>query len=49
MREREVQVEEEKIDDMTVEKTIGEIAEDAGEKQPESNPAPGIARFLAHE
>ena len=49
MREGQVQIEEQKIDDVTVQETIGEIAKDAGEKQPKGETTPWVARFLAHE
>ena len=49
MREGQVQIEEQKIDDVTVQETIGEIAKDAGEEQPEGETTPRVARFLAHK
>ena len=45
MRQRQVQIEEQKIDDVTVEEAVGEIAENAREQQAERDAAPGIARF----
>jgi hypothetical protein len=44
-----VQIEEQKIDYMTVQEAIGEVAKDAGEEQPKGETTPWIARFLAHE
>ena len=49
MREGQVQIEEQKIDDVTVQEAIGEVAKDAGEKQPKGEPTPWVARFLAQE
>jgi hypothetical protein len=43
------EIEAQKIDHVAVEKAVSEIAEDTGEKKAESNSAPRIARFLAHE
>ena len=39
MRERDVQIEEQEIDHVTVKKTIGEISHDAGQEQGERNVA----------
>ena len=39
--ERNVQIEEQKIDHVTVEETIGQISKDAGQEQSERNIAPG--------
>ena len=46
MGKGQVQIEEQKIDDMTVQETIGEVAKDAGEKQAEGESTPWVARFL---
>lgn len=35
VRERDVQIEEQEIDDMTVQETIGEVSHDAGQEQGE--------------
>jgi hypothetical protein len=35
--ERNVQIEEQEIDDMTVEQTVGEISHDAGQEQSQRN------------
>lgn len=43
------EIEAQEIDDMTVEKAVGEVSENAGEQKAERNSAPGIAWFLAHE
>src|SRR6478672_2307451 len=40
VRKRQVQIEEQKIDDMTVQETVGEVAKDAGEKQPKGETTP---------
>jgi len=47
VRERNVQIEKQEIDDVTVQDAIGEIAQDAGQEQTERNPAPRVTRFLA--
>ena len=49
MRVGQVQIEEQKIDDVTVEEAIGEVAKDAGNKQAERDASPGVARFAARE
>ncbi len=46
---REVQIEKQKIDDMTMQEAIGQVAKNAGEKQPEGEPTPWVARFIARE
>ena len=40
MGEGDVQIEKKKVDNMTVQQTIGEIAENAGEEQRQSDPTP---------
>ena len=49
MCEGQVQIEEQKIDDVAMQEAIGQVAKNAGKKQPEGEPAPWVARFLAHE
>ena len=49
VRERDVQIEEQKIDDMTVEETIGEVSHDAGKKQGERNVAQRVRRASPKE
>jgi hypothetical protein len=49
MRERQVQIEEQKIDDMTVKDAIGQVAKNAREKQPEGEATPWVAWFLARK
>ena len=44
MREGEVQIEEQKINDVTVQETIGEIANDAGEEQGEGETSRQVSR-----
>ena len=44
-----MQIEEQEIDDVTVQEAIGEIAEDPGQEQTESDPSPRITRFAAQE
>jgi hypothetical protein len=44
MSERNMQIEEKKIDDVSVEKAIGKIPQDAGEQQGERNIAPNVHR-----
>ena len=42
MRERNMQIEEQKIDDVTVEQTVGQISQDSGQEQGERNIAQRI-------
>ena len=49
MRERHMEIEERKIDDVTVPETIGEIAHDAGEEQGERNVAQDIGRTSSQQ
>ena len=42
IRERDVQIDEQEIDDMAVEKTIGQVSHYAGQKQGERNVAQRI-------
>ena len=49
MGEGQVQIEKQKINDVTVQETIGEISQDASEKQPKGKSTPWVARFPAHE
>ncbi len=44
-----MQIEEQEIDDVTVQEAIGQVAKNAGEKQPEGEPTPWVAWFLAQE
>ena len=49
IRVGQVQIEEQKVDDVTVEETIGEVAKDAGHEQAKRDASPGIARFAAQK
>src|SRR5437667_4931844 len=49
MRVWHVQVEEKKIDHVSVKESIGEISQDAGEEQGQRDIAPGIRRSPPHE
>ena len=42
IRVRHVQIENQKIDDMTVQQPVGEISEDSGEQQRKGNITPNI-------
>ena len=49
MRERDVQIEEQKIDHVTVEETIGQVSHDAGQEQGERNVAQRVGRASPKE
>ncbi len=49
MGEGDVQIEEQEINDMTVEQTVGEIAEHACQKQTKPNPSPRIVRLTTEQ
>lgn len=44
-----MQIEEEKVDDMTVEQAVGKVSENAGQQQAECQPPPGISRGATKE
>ena len=49
LAKRNVQIEEQKIDDVTVQQAIGQIAEHAGEEQSERDAPPRIARLAPQQ
>lgn len=49
MRQRNVQIEEKEVENVTVKKTVRQVAKHSGEEKAEGNITPGIARVMPYQ